>query len=172
MWFKKLILPVLFLSSPALGWAIEGGSPLELQGTAPFNPLIGKAAFDVVLPKTDGTPASIINARQGKKAILVFWATWCPHCYEELGKINDASAVVQKQGIRIILVDVGESKEAVQEYLMRRQINLSCFIDEENVSQDPYHLLGVPTLFFIDEKGIIRYVTHQFPSDYENYFSS
>jgi peroxiredoxin len=165
MWFKKLILLVLFLFFPALGWAVGDASTESSQ-----DPLIGKAATDVVLPKSDGTSASVINVRQGKKAILVFWATWCPHCYEELGKINDAATAVQKQGIRIILVDVGESKEAVQEYLMRRQIKLSCFIDADNVLQDPYQIAGVPTLFFIDEKGIIRYVTHQFPSDYANYF--
>ena len=39
-----------------------------------------------------------------------------------------------------------------------------------DILQEPYHLVGVPTLVFIDEKGIIRNVTHEFPSDYENYF--
>lgn len=136
------------------------------------DPLIGKAAPDVVLPQSEGPSASVINAREGKKAILVFWATWCPHCYAELGKINDALAGVQHKGIKIILVDVGESKEDVKEYLMRRQINLSCFIDEDNVLHDPYNLIGVPTMVFIDERGIIRHVTHQFPSDYEKYFNT
>lgn len=134
------------------------------------DPLIGKAAPDVVLPNSDGTSASVINARQGKKGILVFWATWCPHCYEELGKINRASASVQQQGIKIILVDMGEGEEDVKNYLNRRQINLSSFIDEANLLQEPYHLVGVPTMVFIDKRGIIRDVTHVFPSDYEDYF--
>lgn len=164
MWFKKFIILVLFLSSPALVWALGDAST--------DSSLIGEAAPDVVLPATQGPSASIINARQGNKAILVFWATWCPHCYEELGKINGASASAQKKGIKIILVDVGESKEAVQEYLIRRQINLSCFIDEDNTLHDTYQLVGVPTMVFIDKQGIIRDVTHQFPSDYENYFSA
>jgi len=158
MHYLRLFFLILFLSSTASVWAMGQG------------PLIGKPALDVILPKSDGTSASVIGSRQGKKAILVFWATWCPHCYEELGKINDASASVQQKGIKIILVDVGESREAVEEYLIKRRINLSCFIDGDNIFQEPYQLVGVPTMVFIDEKGIIRDVTHQFPSDYEDYF--
>ena len=109
------------------------------------------------------------GARQGKKAILVFWATWCPHCYEELGTINDNFASIEQKGIKIILVDVGETKEDVKEYFYQRQMKLISFLDEDSVLQGPYHLIGVPTLIFIDEKGIIRSVTHEFPSDYEEY---
>jgi peroxiredoxin len=166
MHYLRLFFLILFLSFPVSVWAMG-----EDYAEAYQDPLIGQAAPDVVLPNSDGTSASIINAREGKKAILVFWATWCPHCYVELGKINAVLLSVQEKGIKIILVDVGESKEDVKEYLMRRQMNLSCFIDEDNVLHDPYHLIGVPTMVFIDKQGTIRHVTHQFPSDYENYFS-
>ena len=72
--------------------------------------------------------------------------------------------------IKIILVDVGETKEDVQEYFYRRQMKLVSFVDVDSVLQGAYRLIGVPTLIFIDEKGIIRKVTHEFPSDYTNYF--
>ena len=134
------------------------------------NPLIGNAAIDAVLIKTDGTSSSIMGLRQGKKAILIFWETWCPHCYEELGVINDNFASIEQKGIKIVLIDVGESKEAVKEYFYHRQMKLTSFVDENSSLQESYHLIGVPTLIFIDEKGIIRNVTHAFPSDYENYF--
>ena len=136
------------------------------------SPLIGVAAPDAVLVQTDGASASVIGSRQGGKAILVFWATWCPHCYENLGAINDSFASVEKKGIKIILVDLGETKEDVKNYFNRRQMKLTSFIDEDGVLQGPYDLIGVPTLIFIDEKGIVRSVTHEFPSDYENYFSA
>jgi thiol-disulfide isomerase/thioredoxin len=130
------------------------------------------AAPDAVLTKTDGTSASVIGPRQGGKAILVFWATWCPHCYENLGIINDSLASAEKKGIRIILVDLGETKEDVKNYFNRRQMKLISFIDGDGVLQEPYHLIGIPTLIFIDEKGIVRSVAHAFPLDYENYFSA
>ena len=133
-------------------------------------PMIGKAAPDVVLTKTDGTSASVIGSRQGKRAILVFWATWCPHCYEDLGAINDNIASIEKKGIKVILVDVGETAEGVKNYFNRRQMKLVSFVDEDSFLQGAYHLIGVPTIMFIDAKGIIRNETYQFPSDYERYF--
>jgi peroxiredoxin len=135
------------------------------------NPLIGKTAPDVVLTRSDGTSSSVVASRQGKKAILIFWATWCPHCYEDLGGINADLASIEHKNIKIILVDIGETREQVRSYFDRRQMKLISFVDENSFLQETYHLIGVPTLIFIDEKGIVRTVTHQFPSDYENYFS-
>jgi len=167
MRYLRLLFFILFLFSPVITWG-QGQAAVDFSQDA----LIGKPAADAVLPKTDGTSGSVLKARQGKKAILVFWATWCPHCYDEIGRINDVSPEVQKKAIKIILVDSGESKEAVKNYLDQRQIKLDCFIDEESLFQEPYRLVGVPTMFFIDEKGLIRNVTHQFPADYETYFRS
>ena len=145
-------------------------TPQSATGHLTSSPLIGQEPTDVVLTKTDGTTASIISSRQGKKAILVFWATWCPHCYEDLGVINDQMTSIEQKGIKIILVNVGGSKEGVQNYFDQRQMKLVSFLDTDTSLQEPYHLIGVPTVIFIDTKGIIRNVTHEFPSDYENYF--
>ena len=134
------------------------------------SPLIDKPAFDAVLVKTDGTSSSVMSLCRGTKAILVFWATWCPHCYDELGDINDNLASIEKKGIKIILVDVGEDPQDVKDYFTRRQLQLISLVDQDSVLQGPYRIRGVPTLVFIDDKGIIRNVTHAFPSDYENYF--
>ena len=166
MYYLRLILLALFLFSSTSTWAMG-----HLSTRAIESPLIGMAAPDVVLVKTDGTSTSVVGSRQGKKAILVFWATWCPHCYEDLGFINDNFAFIEQKGVKIILVDVGENNETVRNYFNHRQMKLISFIDEDSFLPGEYHLIGVPTLIFIDEKGIIRSVTHEFPSDYENYFS-
>jgi len=166
---KFLISPtflILFLFSSSLVWAMG-----HLFQQTVKSPLTGKVAPDAVLVKSDGTSGSVAGSRQGQRAILVFWATWCPHCYEEIGFINDNIASIEQKGIKIVLVDVGETKEIVRNYFDRRQMKLVSFIDTESFMQGAYHLIGVPTLIFIDEKGIVRSVAHEFPSDYGNYFS-
>ena len=134
--------------------------------------LVGKAAPDVVLTTSEGNTTSVIGARQGQKAILVFWATWCPHCYEDLGSINENLASLEQKGIKIILVNAGETSVVVKNYFIKRQMKLISFVDEDSYMLGLYHLNGIPTLIFIDSKGIVRHVTHEFPSDFENYFSS
>ncbi len=144
----------------------------NLSTQVPKNSLIGQQATDIVLGKSDGTTSSVLASRGGKKAILVFWASWCPHCYQELGNINDNLASIEHTGVNVILVDVGETKGEVNSYFDRRQMKLVSFIDGDSALQDPYHLIGVPTMVFIDDKGIIKNVTNEFPLDYENYFNS
>jgi peroxiredoxin len=159
-----LFLLILLLLSPA-ALAMS-----HLSEQAINNQLVGKTAPDLVLSKTDGASASIMAARQGQKAVLIFWATWCPHCYEELGAINNQVADIEKKGIKVILVDMGETKEDVQEYFLKRQMKLISFVDTDSALQEPYHLVGIPTLVFVDEKGVVCNVTHVFPADYETFF--
>jgi len=159
-----LSLALLFLAIPV--WAMS-----NLPSAAVASPIMGKAAPDLVLGKSDGSTASVMSAGKGKKTILIFWATWCPNCYEEIGTINNSLASIEQKGIKIILVDIGETTEAVKTYFNKRQMKLISFVDEDSAMQEPYHLVGIPTLIFIDEKGVVVNVTHQFPQDYVNYFS-
>lgn len=161
----QFISLVLFLFSSPCAWAMG-----HLSEQTVDSPLIGKFAPDAFLKNTRGITASIIDWRQGEKAILIFWATWCPHCTQELGAINNNFESIKQKGIKVIMVDLGETKEDVKNYLNQRKIGLMSFVDENSYLQQPYHLIGVPTLIFIDEKGIIRNITHAFPSNYEDYF--
>ncbi len=166
MRLKECVFLVLFIFSSSEAWAMG-----HLSVQASNDPLIGKSAQDFMLTKTDGKSGMLIGPQKGKEVILIFWATWCSHCYEELGAINDGLASIEEKGIKIKLVDVGETKEDVKNYFKQRHMKLVSFVDEDSIMQAKYHLIGVPTLIFIDKKGIIRNVTHAFPSDYENYFS-
>jgi len=165
MRFKVLIFLSLFCFS-SLAWAMS-----QVPEEAKASPLVGRPAPDAVLAQSNGASASVLGARQGKKAVLIFWATWCPNCYQELGQTYNDLAALEQQGIKIILVDVGENKESVQKYFERRQMKWGSFVDQNSVLQDPYHLVGVPTLVFIDQKGLVRSTAHVFPSDYQKYFS-
>ena len=72
----------------------------------------------------------------------------------------------------MLLVDVGETKEDVKAYLAHQGIALESFVDEDNTVAGQYSVIGVPTLFFLDEQGIVRSIEHEFPTDYEDRFTS
>src|ERR1700689_2077946 len=134
----RLILLLLFLLSPLPAWAMG-----HLSEQTTNSALIGKAAPDAVLTKTDGTSASVIGEQRGKKVILVFWATWCPHCYEDLGTINENLASIEQNGIKVILVNVGETNVVVKNYFEKRQMKLISFVDEDSYMLGLYHLNGI-----------------------------
>ncbi len=166
MFLVRMILVGLFLLSSVSVFAMGRVGAPSINQDSPA----GKLAPDFTLPRTDGTSSSIMSARNGKKAILIIWATWCPHCREELVRINNDLENIKAKGIEVILVSEGEGKDRVSEYLMQHHINLESFIDEETALQEPYNVVGVPTLVFIDAKGNILDVDHELPSDYETIF--
>ena len=157
----------LFLVSAPLAWAMG-----NVPSTEQTDSFAGKLAPDFTLATTGGEEKSLTQARAGKKAIIFFWATWCPHCHEEILRLNGAIQGIAAKGIQIILVDLGESKQEVAAYLKHNQVNLDSFVDEDNALQEPYQLVGVPTLIFVDEGGVIRNVNHELPDNYEKLFTA
>ncbi len=133
--------------------------------------LTGKPAPEFTLEHTSGGQKTLREARNGKKSVIFFWATWCPHCHDEILHISNNLATLNQKGIQVVLVDMGEGKEEVQEYLLRNKVGLDSFIDGDNSLQGPYGIIGIPTLFFVDEKGIVRNLKYEFPPEYEELFN-
>ncbi len=157
----------ILCAAPHFGWAMS-----NLKAPDADTALIGKEAYDVTLPSSAGGQKSLSQLRAGKRAVVFFWATWCPHCHEELARVNRIFNDVRSKGVEIILVDVGETPAEVKAYLTNKGYTFESLIDEENVLQDPYQIVGVPTIVFINEKGIIRHVGYEFPDDFEVYFNA
>ena len=165
MYLLRILLASLFLLLSVNVFAMGKVSVSDSGG------LVGKTAADVTLPSTDGTSASIMSARKGGNAILIFWASWCPHCREELAHVNKDLAGIEGKGIQVILIDAGEDKDVASEYLMKHRINMVSFLDEENVLQEQYQVMGIPTVVFISAQGKILDVDHEVPVDYAEIFN-
>ena len=131
---------------------------------------IGKAAPDFTLDTLTQKNVNMTKYRDGKKAIIFFWATWCPHCREQLRELNATKDAIQAKGVKIILVDFGEEFPEVQRYVERNKVNLETFLDKDSTLADPYRLIGVPTFYFVDEKGMVKQVTHALSEDIEQFF--
>ncbi|MBI3602443.1 MAG: TlpA family protein disulfide reductase [Candidatus Omnitrophica bacterium] len=163
---RFIILVIFALASP---YALAMGN---LPSNELTDSLIGKPAPEFTLQTVSGAQQSLTQARAGKKAVIFFWAAWCPHCRQELRNLAFHLQTIQNKGIQILLVDVGEAKEDVKAYLDHRKLPLDSFVDEDNTVAGRYGVEGIPTLFFIDEKGMVRAIEHEFPEDYQTRFHS
>jgi peroxiredoxin len=134
------------------------------------NPLEGKAAPDFTLSTLTKNSVKLSEYRQGQPAIIFFWATWCPHCREALEVLDARAFEIEKQGIKVVLVDVGEDKGDVASYLKAHNIKADVFLDEDTSVSNDYSILGVPTFFLVTQEGMIKAVQHTFPEDYQEIF--
>ncbi len=159
-----VVMIVLFYAIPVFAM---GSVPSSMM---PANALVGKPAPEFTLSRLKSGQSNFTDVREGKRAIIVFWATWCPHCHDVLEMIHQMSAKLEQEGIKVLLVNAGESKEEVAAYFARKQYDFDSFIDEENVLQQAYQLQGVPTVVFINSEGLITNSLHEFPANYDAYF--
>ena len=135
------------------------------------NENVGKKVQDFNLELLSGEKSTLEKFRDGKKAIVFFWATWCPHCRVQLGELSDNKAEIEKKGIKVIPVDVGEASGIVGKYMEKNKIDFDVFMDVESEVSENYGIIGVPTFYFIDENGIVTKVDHSLPKDLEAPFS-
>ncbi|WP_414732167.1 TlpA family protein disulfide reductase [Acetobacterium carbinolicum] len=102
-----------------------------------------------------------IREFQGKKLVVVFWASWCSDCHEEMPMIMKYQEIAnQYDNVQIILIDKldndKETKEQAKQYLKENNITIETYYDDELAA---YNLLGmhnIPTNLFIDEQGILK----------------
>ena len=131
------------------------------------NSNLGKAAPDFTLDTLKSRNVNMTRYRDGKSAIVFFWATWCPHCREALQGLNNNATRLAEKGIKVILVDIGESSVEVKEHVEKNRVNFDVFLDKDTSLGEPYGIIGVPTFFFLDDKGIVKAVEHSLPDNYE-----
>lgn len=169
----RIFIRLVLLSVLILG-ACLSFHPTQAMGQLPFfgNSLMGKTAPDFTLKSLKGETVNFSKAREGQRAIIFFWATWCPHCRTALKELNDDYDNIQKKNIKLFLVDLGEDARDVGAYATARNIKADILLDETSSLSQEYSIIGVPTFVFVDEKGIVTTVEHAFPSNYDELFSA
>jgi len=164
---KKIIILALLI----IAAVVFAPSTVQSQFFYMENEDIGKPVKDFTLKIANGKETSLKEYRDGKKAIIFFWATWCPHCRVQLGNLNKDQDMIKKKEIKIILVDVGESEAIVSKYMEKNKINLDVFLDGESEVSDIYGLIGVPTFYYVGEDGNVIDVQHSLADDFDKIFT-
>jgi len=158
----KLYLKVILLTAVFI---------VIIKSCSPFlsvdNPLNSQLAPDFTLPTLNERQVTMSQFRNGQPAIIFFWATWCPHCRTQLKELTSNHQAIEADGIKIILVDVGESIQKVRDYIDANNISFEIFIDESTEIAKLYKIVGVPTFFFVSREGLIMDVKNALPDDYQ-----
>ncbi len=135
------------------------------------NPSEGKPVVEFSLPTLRTKKATLSQLRDGQKAIIFFWATWCPHCRSQLKELSRMKSEIEAEGIKVILVDVGESAQQVNKHVEKNNIPFDVLLDEDSEVSEEYNIIGVPTFFFVNEAGVVTTVEHALPENLDKVFT-
>ena len=116
---------------------------------------IGTTAPNVVLPDTAGNLIDI-SAIDKENILLLFYASWCPHCQEILPEIH--KFYKQRNDLKVIAISLDEDKTDWVDYLKANKfdwINLSDLKGWNSKVAKDYYIYATPTMFMLDENRAI-----------------
>jgi peroxiredoxin len=129
---------------------------------------VGDIAPDFEVPLDDGTSYQLhdldgnpvrLEDLRGKAVWLNFFATWCPPCQGETPTLRDLAERYEDQGLEVVGVSVQETTaDDVQAYAERYQLPYTIGFDGSGHVFHQYRVYALPTQFFIDPDGRIRYI--------------
>lgn len=128
----------------------EGVRLVDNDGSRGF---VGDIAPDFALCDENGNVVQLSEFR-GRPVLLIFWASWCPHCLVEMPTIDAILKDMPDNLVVIAVASVDDMETAWSEFQGRGYAFKAAF-DVSDTVFDAYRLRGVPMAFFIAPDGII-----------------
>ena len=115
----------------------------------------GELAVDLAGAVRGGTDWSLTQ-NLGKPTVVVFWASWCAPCMEEIPHLN---ALTQTYGDRIQLMGVNMGEAEPMVYMTQRQqgMEYESLLDSDGRLASAWRVRKLPLLLVIDAEGRIRF---------------
>ena len=104
----------------------------------------------------DGTPAHFPAAYAGKPLVIRFWADWCKYCEGEMKAIETVYQRYRGQGLEVLAINAGQDKPAVAAFMTKIGVSYPALLDEQSKIARSYGVVGLPTTYFVDARGIVR----------------
>ena len=93
---------------------------------------------------------------QGKVLLVVFFATWCPPCMEEVPGLVELQAELSRDGFSVVAFSVdSEGPRVVSSLIKRVGINYPVMMADEKTVIGFGGIRGIPTSFLVNQKGDI-----------------
>jgi len=100
---------------------------------------------------------------EGQIVILDFWASWCVPCRSQMPMLVEFHDSLKTPNcLRMIAVNVRESKEVVKKFLEDQPVPYGVALDPEGSLADKFNIRSLPTLVVLDRAGTVSWVKEGF----------
>lgn len=143
----------------ALLWIMTDSTELPSVGE------VNRPAPDFSLPALMSTEDVQLRAYQGNVVLVNFWGTWCEPCKRETPALQTAYEQLRDQGLMVVGINLtqdelvqGNTEEDIQAFVQQYNVTYPIALDTEGEVAKAFRVYPLPTSYFIDTQGNIRYV--------------
>ena len=148
-----------------VGWTLLSRIPASQTtgGAPPPNPKEGFSApnfsLDVLTEDGSGEKISLTDYR-GQVVMINFWATWCSPCREEMPAMQAVYDDYQDDGLIVLAVNTTfqDNELDVKDFVREFNLSFPVLFDRSGDVSQQYQLRGLPSTYFVDQRGIIQAV--------------
>jgi peroxiredoxin len=157
-----ILLVLVALVVAIVAWPVESSakSPVagNVQDDLESTTLVhaGDKAPDFTVEMLDGRSVTL-SELQGKPVLLIFWATWCPPCREELSHLQEGVIDLFGDKITVLPISRGEKRETVEGFLDKMGYTFPVGLDGDQSIYKKYASNYIPRCFVINAKGVVEY---------------
>ncbi len=117
---------------------------------------IGNKAPEIILPLENGP--LILSEINAPYVLVLFWASWCPHCSEILPEIKEIYKQYKDKGFEIVAISLDKDEKEYQKALKEGRypwINYSELRGWDCSIAYDYGIRATPTMVLLDKDDII-----------------
>jgi peroxiredoxin len=121
---------------------------------------IGEKAPDFIATTLDGRKITLSEMKSGY-TLLLFWATWCPHCSQLIKDIATIYEPAHNKGLEVIAISLDDDPEKLQSFLSEGNfpwIQIADYQKWQGALVQQYDIYATPTmlLLFSDQTILAR----------------
>lgn len=120
-------------------------------------PVDGVTLQDIRLKDISGQDVDLKRDYAGKALLVTFWATWCPHCVEEIPSMNRALAQMDTDRFVIVSVSYKDTEAIMKAFQKKVPMSFPVLMDRTGEVSKAWKVYAFPSSFLIDRTGRVRY---------------
>ncbi|MEN8193596.1 MAG: thioredoxin-like domain-containing protein [Bacteroidota bacterium] len=114
---------------------------------------IGDIVPNLILPDNTGNEIDL-NKIVAEKVLILFYASWCPHCKTIMPKLKEIINAQSKGKLEILAISLDTEKEEWLNFIKENELswlNVSDLKGWESQSTELYYIYATPTMFLVDK---------------------
>lgn len=115
---------------------------------------IGNVVPNILLPDASGSMIEL-NKIDADKTLIIFYASWCPHCQTLLPEIYELYRNQNEKKFEVIAISIDTTRTGWLNFVRNNNLNWINISDLKGWSGQAalnYYIYATPTMFFVDKK--------------------